>query len=95
MTATREDIEGWLDRGVQEGATHLIVACDAFDHDNYPVFVKPGQDVVAEVARIRGQRMQTVDEVYDLSRALKPQLETGCLERTFQPEVTRTAGIPR
>lgn len=92
MTATRDDIHRWLDEGIRMGATHVIVACDTFDRDNYPVYVKSGQSVVAEVTRVRGESMQEVDEVYDLSRALKPQLEEG---RAFHPEVTRTAGVPR
>lgn len=74
MTATRMDIEGWLERAKEEGATHLIVACDTSDHDNYPVFVMPGEDVHVEIAKRQGQNMQTIDEVYDMSMDIDAQL---------------------
>jgi hypothetical protein len=38
MAATKQDIIGWLDRGKAQGATHVIVVCDTFDWDDYPVF---------------------------------------------------------
>lgn len=43
MGTTREDITGWLHRGQEKGATHMIVVCDTFDWSDYPVFVMPGE----------------------------------------------------
>ena len=45
MGTTAEDIGRWFDEGVEEGATHMIVVCDTYDYEDYPVFVKKGQDV--------------------------------------------------
>ena len=67
MAASRKDISGWFDRGIAEGATHMIVVCDTYDWEDYPVFVKPGQDARAEAAKNNGVNMQKVMEVYDLS----------------------------
>jgi len=92
MTATRDDIEKWVQDGLDNGSSHVIIACDGFDHDNYPVYIKPGQDVKKEVQRIQQSSMQHVDEVYDLSRAIKPQLNE---QRAFNlgtqrgPEISR------
>jgi len=72
MTATRQDIERWLAEGKAKGAERVLVACDTYDHDNYPVYVMPG-----ESARERADQlgnMQTVDEVYDLAYPLGAQL---------------------
>lgn len=66
MGTTREEIAGWFDRGVKKGATHLIVACDTFDHEDYPVYVEPGEDPREVAARYSGVNMQTVMEVYAL-----------------------------
>lgn len=68
-------IQGWLDKGVEKGATHLIVACDTFDWEDYPVWVDPGQDVRLEYDRLNGPNMQKVMEVYCLSMPLEPQLD--------------------
>lgn len=66
MAASRLDISGWFDAGVDDGATHLIVVCDTFDHDDYPVYVFPTQDVHEVVAEKTGKNMQKLMEVYAL-----------------------------
>jgi len=43
MGTTREQIRGWLERGVvADGATHMVVACDTFDWEDYLVYMSPG-----------------------------------------------------
>ena len=74
MTATKTDIERWLETAKVKRATHLIVAVDRFDHDNYPVYVLPGQDVGEKVSDIREEEMQGVDEVYNMSMDIDEQL---------------------
>lgn len=71
---TRDEIAGWLARGQEEGATHMIVVCDTFDYDDYPVFVSTEEDVEKRVEYYRGASMQRVMEVYDLRKPLGPQL---------------------
>jgi hypothetical protein len=66
MAASKQDITSWFDEGVKQGATHMIVACDTFDHDDYPVYVKPGEDVRKCEDRILKSPMQRVMEVYKL-----------------------------
>lgn len=54
----------WFDEGVEDGATHMIVVCDTFDHDDYPVFVMPSEDVSEKDREYREKSMQRVMEVY-------------------------------
>ena len=77
MATTREDIRAWLERGKTEGATHMIVACDTFDHEDYPVFVKPGQDVRKVYAEYNGPQMQRVMECYSYAMPLEEQISAG------------------
>ena len=75
MVATASNIRGWFKRGVAEGATHLIVACDTFDDwDNYPVFVMPDQDVHDEEKEVKDVGMQKIDEVYKLDDDMEEQM---------------------
>lgn len=71
---TRDEIQGWFERGVEQGATHMIVVCDTFDHDDYPVFVKPGEDVREREKYYRNASMQRVMEVYNLTGDMAAQL---------------------
>lgn len=41
---SRNDISSWFDSGIQLGATHMIVVCDTYDYDDYPVYVKADPD---------------------------------------------------
>lgn len=77
MPATQDDIFGWLAEGKFQGATHVIVVCDSFDYDDYPVYVMPGEDPM-KVATAYGQKpMQRVMEVYSLTgkHSLAAQME--------------------
>ena len=74
MAATYEDVHEWLLRGQQNGATHVIVACDTFDMEDYPVYVQSDQQVQAEIEKVQGHEMQKVMEVYNLALPLEAQL---------------------
>ncbi len=52
----------------------MIVVCDTFDHEDYPVYVKPGEDVRKKYAEYDGPNMQRVMEVYALHLDLESQL---------------------
>ncbi len=66
MGTTMEEIRAWFDRGKAQGVTHMIVVCDTFDHEDYPVYVKPGGDPNKVLSEYSGKDMQRVMEVYNL-----------------------------
>jgi len=74
MTATRSDIERWLESAKEKCATHLIVAVDRYDHNNYPIYVGPDEDVNEEIQKVDGKNMQGIDEVYNMSMDIDEQL---------------------
>jgi len=74
MSTQKDDIRRWLERGKEEKATHLIVVCDTWDHEDYPVFVSPEENVYEVVNGYNGKDMQRVMEVYNLSMDWDEQL---------------------
>lgn len=78
MSTTRSDLSAWFDEGVEQGASHMIVVCDTFDHEDYPVFIMPGADARSYAAEQFGwpdiKNMQRVMEVYDLRKNKDSQL---------------------
>ena len=74
MATSREDISRWFDAGVAKGATHMIVACDSFDHDDYPIYVMPGENVRSRTDQVGKESMQRVMEVYALHLSKAAQL---------------------
>lgn len=74
MAATKLDISDWLARGKALGASHMIVVCDTFDHEDYPVFVKPEQSAREIADQYDDKNMQRIMEVYDLRMDIENQL---------------------
>ena len=72
---TQDEIAAWFDRGVEQGATHMIVAVDTFDWSDFPIYIDAGQDVRAEVTAHRRRPMTKVMEVYNLSMDRDQQLD--------------------
>lgn len=71
MTATRQDIIDWIEEGIEKGATHVVVMCDTFDHENYPIYVMSGEDPRKHCSY---ENMQRPDECYDLRMDIDAQL---------------------
>ncbi len=74
MAADREEIRGWIEQGKAQGATHMIVVCDDFSYEDYPVYVSPSEIAREQAAKYSGQNMQRVMEVYFLNGDIEAQL---------------------
>jgi hypothetical protein len=67
MSTSRADISRWFDEGVNQGASRLIVVCDTFEYEDYPLYVKTDAEFDTKFAQYNGINMQIVMEVYDLN----------------------------
>lgn len=72
MAATKEFIRKWL-QGATKEDTHMLVVCDTFDYEDYPVFVNKNENVNNKIKHY-SENMQRVVEVYNLSIDLESQL---------------------
>jgi hypothetical protein len=73
MAATKQDIRLWFDRGQSEAFEFMIVVCDNFDHEDYPVYCHC-DNFVEKYTQHNGKNMQEIMEVYDLSMDREGQL---------------------
>jgi hypothetical protein len=74
MATSKFEISSWFDRGVKQGATHMIVVCDTFDHEDYPCYAESPEDAQKVYDEHNGPNMQRVMEVYDLRMDKASQL---------------------
>jgi len=92
MATSKQDIREWLERGKAEGATHVIVVCDTFDHEDYPVFVKPGENIRDRV-RSPGE-MQRVMEVYAIHDDWDKQLnQFRCFNYSYPSTASKAIAV--
>ena len=75
MAATLPDIRDWVMDAKEQGATHLVVACDTYDWEDYPISVMPGDDLEKVIKSHDGPNLQKVMEVYNLSMDIESQLQ--------------------
>jgi len=73
MSASRNDIKKWLDEGKEKGATHVLIALDTWDYENYPVYIMPNENAREKVNEY-GKSQDRIDEVYNLSMNIEEQL---------------------
>jgi len=75
MATTQEDIRRWLASAKKEKAKFMIVVCDTFDYEDYPVNCMTAEECLDKYNNPGS--MQRVMEVYDLSKDLEKQLNEG------------------
>ena len=77
--ATKSVIEGWLKRLYEdENLTHMIVVCDTFDYEDYPVYVSKDEDVRLQAGKYaEGGNMQKLMEVYSRNYTFEEQMAEG------------------
>lgn len=72
---THKDIKEWLQYGrKRKDITHMLVVCDTFDWEDYPVYVKKGENCREIYQKYQGPNMQKVMEVYSYNKNLEKQL---------------------
>lgn len=79
MTASRDEISEWFDRGKVLGNTHMVIICDTFDHSDYPVYTTSADE--ARLLADSPGEMEKIMEVYCLDAPKDIQLE---LDRCFR-----------
>lgn len=67
MVTNERTISGWFDAGVARGSKFMIVVCDLYKHEDYPVYVDDEGKFEEQLSHITNDPMSRVMEVYDLS----------------------------
>lgn len=71
MKTTLEEIKQWAEEGLNKKASYMIVVCDTYDYEDYPVYVMPEEDLEKKKEHYDGNNMQRIMEVYDLAKPIK------------------------
>jgi len=61
-----ELLKSWTEEGRDRGASNLIVVCDSFSYEYYPVYVMPGEDVTKKRLEFDEKDMQRVMDVVSI-----------------------------
>lgn len=70
MTWNNDEIKEAFEAGNTGQYSHMLVACDSFDYENYPIYVPRGQDPKSH----RPSNGDSVDEAYSYDLSLDYQL---------------------
>ena len=63
MAATKIEISTWFDNGLKskDFPTHMLVVCDTYGYDDYPVYVKPSENAQDIYSKYNGQNIHYKD----------------------------------
>lgn len=75
MAARKSELIAWCNMGKDADCTHMIVVCDTYDYDDYPVWIgektpwgsNNGREFWEVYDEYEAKSMQRIVEVYDLS----------------------------
>lgn len=92
MPTTKADIQNWFDVGLLKGHKWLLVVCDTFSYEDYPVYANTVEEFDHKYAEHNSKNMQRIMETYDLSKEPDLQLKQ---HRTWEyPENSRFKPMP-
>lgn len=66
MAVSLQRFNEWKKKGKSQGAKYMISICDTFDHDDYPVYVMPEENLEEKKREFDGVNMQRINEVVTL-----------------------------
>lgn len=72
MAANKWMIESWLKREKAVESDYMLVVCDTFDYEDYPVYVS--KEDLEKAIQQYSSNMQTIAEIYNLSLDIDAQL---------------------
>lgn len=91
MAADKAEIRRWFERGKGDGAAFMLVACDTYSWEDYPVHCASAEALRARAAELHGPNMQKVMECYDLSMDMELQLSEARAWHGWKPADPREA----
>ena len=70
---TKEEIKEWLISERAENCSHMLVVCDTFDYEDFPVYVKKDENIQT-VIKSKESSFLRIMEIYNLSMNIEKQL---------------------
>jgi hypothetical protein len=73
MAATKNQINDWVNKGKENKCTHVIIAVDTWDHEDYPIYVTSEKNIHTEISKFERSKNRIM-EIYKMSEDLEMQL---------------------
>jgi hypothetical protein len=67
---TTDELREWIKTAAEKGAAYLLIVCDTFSWEDYPVYISPDEDLLEVIHKYDGVDMQMVMDLYQLGRSM-------------------------
>lgn len=74
MSTGQGTIRKWVQQAFKEGCSHLIIVCDDFSHEDYPVKVFETENIEEKMKQYNFNNMQRIMEIYSMKMSIEEQL---------------------
>lgn len=91
MTASKEDVNGWINAAKESNKRYIISVCDTFEWDDYPIFCDDRDNLVKRIPEFHNTNLQKINEIIEIVpdkepvRNLTPE-DFGTFVTTFIPK---------
>jgi len=75
---TKLELRAQFELGKRNGCSYLVMVCDQFEWEDYPVYVDADEDIFDCISYYRHSPMQQIMGVYDLNQDRDEQLNSPC-----------------
>jgi len=73
MAASIQNIRDWFREGVANGKDYMVIVCDTYDYEDYPLFCS--ESTLSQLLHsYREADMQIIMEIYDLRKDIAAQI---------------------
>lgn len=73
MTTKKQDIKNWIQKGMEQHSTHVVIAVDTWDYEDYPIYISVEENVHDTINSYK-DKQDRIMEVYNLSIDIDSQL---------------------
>ena len=67
MTASRKDVDNWINTAKTKECKYIISVCDTFDYEDYPVYIQDMNELILSIDKYAGVNMQKINEIIKIN----------------------------
>lgn len=66
MTATRNNVDKWIEIGKEKRSRWILSMCDTYDYEDYPIYVDSSENIKTVIKFNQTQSMQKINEIISI-----------------------------
>lgn len=79
----RQEYLDYIKEAREKNVEYLIIVCDTFDHDTYPVFCQTKEEFITDYKRFRNANMQRIEHCFHVYENMHKPVDLVQMHKEF------------